>query len=344
MSDETTTATTSGDTEDSWVERASQAISDDMFGAESHAPAEEATEATSTETDKPVGTVGAADAAGTPPVAESPTPAAPTPLGLRPAPKSWAAEQHPTWNALPPSAQDYIEKREKDFLNGLEQYKSAATFGKSLHEVVAPFQAILDQQGIDAPRAVATLLTAHQRLTQGDQTSRQAAYDELGRSLGLAQNHVTAASAPTVDPTVKALQDRLNTIESSWSAREQAALQEAKARTAKDVEVFASDPAHAYFDEVAPDIVTLIKTGLPLQEAYEKAIWANPVTRAKEIARVQTEHEATLRENARLEALPKRKATSVNVRSRETSRAPTEPLGSMDDTLKSTLAEMKARV
>ena len=44
------------------------------------------------------------------------------------------------------------------------------------------------------------------------------------------------------------------------------------------METFALDTkAHPYFDEVADDIIALLKTGASLQEAYDKAVWANPV-------------------------------------------------------------------
>jgi hypothetical protein len=224
----------------------------------------------------------------------------------------------------------------------LEQYKGDAHYGKSLRDVIAPFEGMIRQHGVEAPQAVAYLLQANARLTQGSPESRKAAYEELGRNLGLVEQSAEATGA-LADPAVKALQERLNSLESNLTARERASYEDAKARTAKEVEAFASDPAHAYFDEVASDLVTLIQTGLPLQEAYEKAVWANPVTRQKEIARVQTEHEAKLKENARLEALPKKKAAGINVRSRESQRAPTDALGSMEDTMKETLAEIRAR-
>jgi hypothetical protein len=73
-------------------------------------------------------------------------------------------------------------------------------------------------------------------------------------------------------------------------------------------------------------------------------VWANPVTRAKELARVQTETETKFKENARLTALPKKQAAGVNVRSRDSQRAPTDTAeGTMEDTLRSTLKSIKDR-
>lgn len=57
----------------------------------------------------------------------------------------------------------------------------------------------------------------------------------------------------------------------SLKPQPQPELEEEKAFTAKQVEAFASDPAHPYFDEVTDEVVRLIKKGMSLQEAYEKA-------------------------------------------------------------------------
>jgi hypothetical protein len=45
----------------------------------------------------------------------------------------------------------------------------------------------------------------------------------------------------------------------------------------------------------------------------------------------------------RLDALKAKTAKGTNVRTRETTRAPTEPLGTMEDTMKETLAAINAR-
>jgi hypothetical protein len=80
-----------------------------------------------------------------------------------------------------------------------------------------------------------------------------------------------------------------------------------------------------------------------LKDAYERAVYANPVTRQKEIARLQTEADTKLREKSKNEAEAARKAARTNVRSRDTRRTPTEPLGTMDETMKSTLSEIRSR-
>ena len=80
---------------------------------------------------------------------------------------------------------------------------------------------------------------------------------------------------------------------------------------------------------MADEIAIQIKAGKGLQDAYDTALFANPVTRAKEIARIQTENNAKLREKKRLEAEKAIKATSSNVRTIDTTRTPTEKKGAL---------------
>ena len=121
---------------------------------------------------------------------------------------------------------------------------------------------------------------------------------------------------------------------------------------AKEVDAFSTAVAedgktlaHPYYQEIERDIATLLKAGYSqsLQDAYERAVFANPVTRAKEVARLQTAEAAKVKENLRLDGLKARKAASANVRPRDTASAPTEPVGSMEDSIRSTLREIRER-
>jgi len=261
---------------------------------------------------------------------------------IRAVPKSWPKEMHEHWAKTDPKVQEYWETREKQMLDGLEQYKGDAGFGKQLRDVVTPYNAMLQAQGVDAPKAVQFLLNAHYQLTNSQPAERTAHFVRLAKQYGIDLSTVKTDET-SADPKVKALEDRVNQLHNTLTTREQAALTEAKARVAKDVEAFASDPSHPYFDEVADDIVAMLNAGFELKDAYEKAVWANPVTRQKEMVRIQTENETKLREKAKAEADKAKKASSSNVRSRDTQKAPTEPKGSMEDTMRETLREINSR-
>lgn len=257
---------------------------------------------------------------------------------LRPPPKSWAKEKHELWGKVPPEAQEYFELREKQMLDGLEQYKGDSGLGRQIKDILNPYQPILQSQGLDAPTAIQALLNAHYQLTNGTPENRKSAYQKLGESLGLIDQTGTE-----VNPQFQSLQDQIQNLQRTIHEGQQNSYKENHAKVMKEVEAFASDAAHPYFNDVADDIVAMIQAGASLQDAYEKAVWANPMTRQKEMSRIQTENETKLKEKAKLEAEAAKKASSTNVKSRDTRRTPTEPKGSMEDTMKDTLRSIRER-
>ncbi len=262
---------------------------------------------------------------------------------IRQAPKSWAKDVHPIWEKIDPKGQEYIEKRERDFLDGLEQYKGAAQFARSVQDVLTPYQPLLQQRGLDAPAVIRDLMQTYTALTQGTPEQRQQAWRQVAENLKIPMPGNGSEPVAQVDPRIQALEQQFQQVQQALTMQQQSALQAATEKATSDVTAFADDPAHAHFDECFEEIIKFIKAGDSLQEAYDKAVWANPVTREKhKQAWFQTETEKA-RERARLDALPKQKARSVNVKQSDTQRPPTEPLGSMEDTLRSTLKSIKEK-
>lgn len=275
------------------------------------------------------------------PAAEE-TPAAPV---VKAPPQSWAKDKHEVWAKMPPEAQDYYMTREKQMLDGLESYKQHAGIGRQLTEVFTPYKAMLAAQGVDEVKATQVLMNAHYRLTTLSPQEKLAYFAELGRGYGIDLSALsTAQNTQPIDPTVKELQDKVVKLEGTLTQRQQAEREAEAVKWKSTVDTFAADPAHPYFDECADDIVALIQAGNTLEQAYDKAVYANPVTRAKELARLQTEQETKLRAEAEAKVAAARKARGTIVKGRDTNRTPTEPLGSMDDTMRETLKTIKERV
>lgn len=260
---------------------------------------------------------------------------------IRQPPKSWSKDYHEHWSKTDPKVQEYIEKREKDFLDGLEQYKGDSQYAKQLRDILTPYKPFLQAQGVDETQAVKYLLNAQYRLSNGTVEERKSAYEQIGRDLGLVQ----AQAAAAVDPAVSQLQKELNGIKSTLTARQTAEYKSAQDAAAREVETFAADAAHPYFQDVIQDMVILINAGHSLTDAYEKAVWANPLTREKELARIQTESAAKLKSKAKDEADAARKAAGSNVRGQETRKAPTEPKGKFlsDESMREELKAIRDR-
>ena len=84
-----------------------------------------------------------------------------------------------------------------------------------------------------------------------------------------------------------------------------------------------------------------MQSGIELQDAYDRAVWANPVTRAKELAKQAESQAQAILDKKKEEALKAKKASSTNVRNIKTNNQSSEPLGSWDDTMYEVLERLK---
>jgi hypothetical protein len=264
-------------------------------------------------------------------------------------PKTWKKEAAAEWAKLPPSVQAEIHRREADIFKGIEQYREAAQVGQSFNKILQPYQGALQQAGVDPLQMVNAFAYNHMALSQGTPEQKLATARQLMTHYGIDLNQLAGGEAnytPTaedyVDPEIKALRDEIAQLKGTFTQQSEASR---KAEVQKMVDEFASDPANVYFEEVASEVAQLLQTGAAkdLKDAYEKAIYINPTTRAKEMARLQTEAlDKANRERA--EKLAKAKAaTAANVQPGQTSRRPTAPVGSLDDTLAATMESIKLR-
>jgi len=154
------------------------------------------------------------------------------------------------------------------------------------------------------------------------------------------------AAAEFVDPQVKALQTELAGLKSRLEGNDARVAGEARAQLETSINTFAADPANPYFYEVADDVALLIRGSggkMPLKEAYDKAVYANPVTRAKETARISAEAVAKAQKETREKADKARKATGANVNTGGHQGSGTAATGSLEDTMAATLKDIKSR-
>jgi len=263
-------------------------------------------------------------------------------------PKSFPKELRETWVKMPPeirkTVSEQIKTREKQMLDGLEQYKSDAQYGKSFKEVITPYKKVIDESGVTETQAIQHLMNAHVRLTYGSKESRLAAYQELGRTLGLEIAPQKPGETPSVvssDPELAQMKQVVSQLQAETAAQKQAAERAIQEKTQSEVDKFAND--NPYFDEVAEDVAIYIKGGLQLKEAYERAVWANPVTRLKEQARLQTEQSAALKKKAEVEAKKAKSTKSSNINNRHTKSVPTAPKGKMFDDMDDILSDIRNR-
>lgn len=272
--------------------------------------------------------------AGTP---DSATPPAGTPAPTaKVVPGTWRPEAQQAWDTLPDVVKDEVLKREQDMFAGLEQYKADAAQGQSFSEALKPFEQIFQTYGIDPAKQVAGLMNAHLTLSMGSPEQKQALINQLVKDYGLYNLQV---DSPYVDPTVASLQTEVKNLRMALDAQQSQTSREMESKINAEVAAFAADPKNVHFNAVFQDMAQLLQSGVSksLQDAYDKAVWANPVTRE---AVMKAQHEAERQEQARI-AEEARKKTGVKVKA--TGSGGTATIGTMDDTLAETLAAIQSR-
>jgi len=297
----------------------------------------------------PGASTAAAPAPGTQTTTAQPSPApAPGKPGFSPdtLPRTWKPELADKWAGIDPDVRAEIARREEAMFQGLEGYKQHARVGNDFQRVIAPYQEKYQRYGVDPMQDVAGLLQARDTLSFGTPEQKVEVIRNIIKDFGIQLPEASGgAEPPYVDPQVQSLQKELQDVKSTLSRAdaERAAAYQAEAR--RQVEAFAGDPANIYFNDVADDIAQLMRSGVckDLKEAYDKAVWANPVTRAKELQRQTEAAAAKTKEQEAAHAAAARKATGANVRTSAKSAGGTAPAGSIDDTLAETLAAIRGR-
>lgn len=298
------------------------------------------------EAPKPDGGVSSPPAGAAPPTGAAPPPA------TRTVPKSWTADMHPFWEKLDPKVQEYWERRESEMAKGVEPLKTAAAYAHSIQQAVQPYKRLLEAQGLQEDKAIQYLMNGHVQLCNPDKAKRMAFARQLLHQYQIDEKEfgtVLANEAPLQDPTLQPVLERLTRVEGMLTQGQRQQVESARSYAMEEVEAFAGEvtadgtPAHPYFDEVADDIVLHLQNPkISLAEAYERAIYANPVTRAKELARLRQQDAVDIRKKAEEEARKAAAAKGTQLRGADV-RSPQEPLGSIDETLNATMRDIKSR-
>lgn len=247
-------------------------------------------------------------------------------------PKSWKKEAQAEWQKLPESLRAEVFRREEDFHKGIAHYKQFSDIGTTLHKVIEPYSQMIVQAGHNAPALIGDLLSMQKVMTTGSKQERAAMAMQILQNTGVSLEELQQVpQQPAVDPNIAALIQKVQSLEGQLTSqsqqREQAELQDVNA----EVEKFRTDGKHEHFSAVALDMSALLAQGRAsdLQDAYDKAVWANPETREKQLQK----HKQELARRQADEAAAARKAAGANVARRGTPPVPAKP-GTIEDTIR----------
>lgn len=183
-------------------------------------------------------------------------------------PAAWRKpERSALWASLSPEARTAIAAREEEVSRGFAQY-----------EGIGPYIRMASEKGTTVPKALDNYLSAERFLEQDPVNALHWLAGNYGVEIEVKGAAPNQPQQP-LPPQMIQIQERLHRVENSMQA-------DTRARSEAEVSAFAADPANKFFEDVADEIVGLIKSkqARTLKEAYETAIWLNPTTRAKLLA------------------------------------------------------------
>lgn len=242
-------------------------------------------------------------------------------------PKSWQREQEANWKPLPKNVREYIYKRESDVERGIRSY--ADGHGR-WSKATEPFQQIFAQHpDLDQVALFQGLAQNHIALQQAEPAERRALFQRMAQHYGIdfAEAAAGAAGAQVAEGLTPAMQAELQRmlepvmrkVDQNSTFVEGERQKEIKSK----VDTFWSDPQNTYINEVADDVVQILKTGVTrdLKEAYDLAVMRNPAVKAKYLQDLATKAGSA-----------SRSAPNLNLRS---STAPASPgkVGTMEQTI-----------
>lgn len=262
-------------------------------------------------------------------------------------PKSWKQDHAGLWDKVPRQLQEYVTgTREKDYLDGLEQYKAGHTQYAQFAEVLQPYMPRINSLGMQPVEAIRALMNADWALSQGTLEQKLAMVGQICQNYGIdpsALVRATDPNEPQPSPGEIALRKELGLVRNTVSGFMSAQVAAQRSVIDKEVATFFSDPAHVHLAEVGDHIVRLINADktISLKDAYDQAVWANPVTRAKEMERLNKERSDTERKAREEVARKANAARAANVRGQPSARTTTAPKGGWEDELPVTAAKLK---
>lgn len=198
--------------------------------------------------------------------------------------KSWKKEAAEEMSKLPDNVQKYIIERQDQFHKGLEQYKEAANYAKTIDKSIAPYKEYLSQLGVTPEVAFPNLLKTERTLRIGSPQEKVEMFQKLahdyGIDLGVLANIPYDANLAQLKAQKEWLESQLQASQDFKQSHEDAQLQSV-------LDDFGSQ--HEFFDDVRMQMADLLDSGLAtdLSDAYAKAIRLNDDVFAKAQAKQQ---------------------------------------------------------
>ncbi len=271
-------------------------------------------------------------------------------------PSTWKPVVRAEWDKLTPSVKAEIHRREADFQNGQAQLLPDARLGSAISKAAAPYQMLIESNYGSPDRAMSAFLQTAAALQMGSPQQKLQTIVGLSQQFGVDLSPLLQQGQPQQQQPQQQFADpRVDQMIAQQRHQEQQRQQQELQQLSGIADSWVAEkdqmgnPLRPYVGDVINEMTTLIpqiKQSNPhyshsqvLEQAYDRAVWANPDTRAALQGQQQSELQAKQAAENQNRVASAKRAASVNVPRRASTPSPAKP-GSMQETLESTAREL----
>lgn len=267
-------------------------------------------------------------------------------------PARWKDEHKSFFKTLDRSGQQFLLDREKDVEGHLtkrtQEISEIQKRYQKLDDVLKPFDEVAKRGGVDLHPHVGQALNYYFAF-QRDPAST---VKQLIQASKLTAEQLGLIEDPTVDPSIRALRERLESTERELANMKQGTVHAETQQLQSQVDSFREakdgegNQKHPHFDRVRGLMAPLVAQGKSLEEAYAEVVWAVPEYREAQtkVEREKAEKEAKKQaEIARLNKLKKAKqAETIAPSDAQTTTAGAGKFKSWDQALHESLNKLRS--
>lgn len=200
--------------------------------------------------------------------------------------QNFPAEIKAEWAKLDPKVQTALVKREADFEKLATTMDEERSFAKEMQKTILPYMPLINMSQSTPAKAITELLNYAQILQTGSPQSKGQLLHQLAQRWG-ADMRFTPQVAQQPQNQFSALQQELQRLrEQVVKQPELIKQQQEQANLQAVIEAFAADPKNIHYARVKPVMAALLSSGQAkdMQDAYDKACYAEPDIRSERLA------------------------------------------------------------
>jgi hypothetical protein len=239
------------------------------------------------------------------------------------APQAWKPEAREFWNQIPEAARREIMRTEQNIQQTLRETVEDRRFAQAVKETIRPFEYLIKAENGNPIQAIDNLMSTAARLRTGNANDVAGLVTEIVNQFGIGrfgQGFINALDSSLagklpqqqIDPYVAQMEQRVRQMEQTFQQQQYQQAQQLDTSVRTELGDFMSSAEFA--NDVRMEMADLLDMAaargqdMTLQEAYDRACWANP-----EIRNILTERQTRERAQQTNQVAQKARSAAVSV-------------------------------